>query len=339
MAFGTLILTVATALSGGCSTVAESNRSEAILTSASNAIAEAGERYDYSGYDMDYDELLSFTKQKYCQYGEDSGSLDEDEAAYLTGLIQSDDDYTYFKDLDAMFIKSTVSSGGIGDFGTIIGSKDLGHDLGQIKNDKIFINHDSGGVNADKGDGGGGSSGSSSSVQELCEFEQVECNHDNISVSENENYDNCLFFGIRLSKDACSSIYNTVASWLYHKEIYTASGINETPAGVIYHAIQMLALSLLTNSVTSLFINGVVREAVSLIATPLSSLWASFCKIFDAAGPVGFVVATILLVVGAACICLLCTAIIFGYLGKGFVFGWKVHSLFNREFVNEATDY
>jgi hypothetical protein len=55
-------------------------------------------------------------------------------------------------------------------------------------------------------------------------------------------------------------------------------------------------------------------------------------------GPLGFIVGMIIGLVGAACIGTLVAMIVFGFLGKGFAVGWKIHADFSWEWFCGSLD-
>lgn len=63
MLLGSLALTISTCLSGGCGQVAAVNRIKAIKQNANETIMRATIDFDYSNYDLTYDEQQSFTKK------------------------------------------------------------------------------------------------------------------------------------------------------------------------------------------------------------------------------------------------------------------------------------
>ena len=66
--------------------------------------------------------------------------------------------------------------------------------------------------------------------------------------------------------------------------------------------------------------DAIAAGAIGIITCALSSLWASFCALFSSGGPIGLI--------GAACIGTIVAMIVYGFLGKGFAIGWKIHNIF-----------
>ena len=81
-----------------------------------------------------------------------------------------------------------------------------------------------------------------------------------------------------------------------------------------------------------------ISGVIAKITSALSTLWAEFCALFTAGGPLGFIVGMIIGLVGAACIGTLVAMIVFGFLGKGFVVGWKIHADFSLEWFCGSLD-
>lgn len=330
MLFGTLALTIATSISGGCSALASANEVEAIASSANDVISDAEKNYDYSNFNMGYDELLSFTKQKYYSYAEDEKVMTDDQLVSLKNVIQTDSDYIEFSNIDKMFIANNVSIGtgldGVVGFGNSIGNVIGNHTFDHIKPDGVIIGNQLGGITADKGDGGSGSSSSGipSSNGDTYQFDFFDYDENNVSITLNGTYEETQFFGFVAHKDTCIAVYDLISNFLSNLEDYIK--------------IVKSCWDALKTIDKSCVVATAVYAAIEAISKGLSSAWSSLCSTFTSGGPVGIVIALILAAVGTACIYLISKMYVFGYMQKGFAFGWKTKGLFNLEWVDEELD-
>lgn len=93
MLLGSLALTISTCLSGGCGQVAAVNRIKAIKQNANEIIMRASIDFDYSNYDLTYDEQQSFTKQKLYDYAEENKLFTIEELNQLKETIINEDEF------------------------------------------------------------------------------------------------------------------------------------------------------------------------------------------------------------------------------------------------------
>lgn len=93
MLLGSLALTISTCLSGGCGQVATVNRIKAIKQNANEIIMRATIDFDYSNYDLTYDEQQSFTKQKLYDYAEENELFTIEELKQLKETIINEDEF------------------------------------------------------------------------------------------------------------------------------------------------------------------------------------------------------------------------------------------------------
>ena len=106
--------------------------------------------------------------------------------------------------------------------------------------------------------------------------------------------------------------------------IYSASGI-KGPVGIIVY-LKVLVPSTMAAVITALI-------------SYFSGIWNTFISIiFAAADPIGWIIGSIIPLIGAACIIIFVTMFIMNYQKKGFAIGWKVHNIFNWEwYCGEAS--
>lgn len=109
MLLGSLALTISTCLSEGCGQVAAANRIKAIKQNANEIIMHDTIDFDYSDYDLTYDEQQSFTKQKLYDYAEENELFNIEELNQLKETIINEDDFVDFNDVDNLFVKQSTS--------------------------------------------------------------------------------------------------------------------------------------------------------------------------------------------------------------------------------------
>lgn len=107
--------------------------------------------------------------------------------------------------------------------------------------------------------------------------------------------------------------------------IYSASGI-KGPVGIIIVYLKVLVPSTMADVTTALI-------------SYFSSIWKTFISIiFAAAGPIGWIIGSIIALNGAVCISIFVAMLIVDYQKNGFAIGWEVHHIFNWEwYCGEAS--
>lgn len=268
----------------------------------------------------------------------------------LQTLIEKDPNSTYFDDVDELFIrKSNVNPIIINEKINNAGIK-LNHDIRAISTldkatvDKdLIINNNFSDICFDVGEtGGSGSSTGNNGSDSLNETEveenaeatagdeifkllTVPCDSNKISTSANGKVDGVDFFGLLCSKDACANLYNVFAD-LINKQAMYRSGGDITPFKIITEAFKELSFVVSTTIIGA----AVVAKMKTLIGTitgAVSSIWTAFASLFTAGGPIGILIGLVVVLLGAACIGTIVAMIVYGYLGKGFAIGWKMHAI------------
>lgn len=342
MSLGTLALTVSTCLSGGCGQLSESNCVTNIKEDANEIILRAANDFNYDNYDLTYDEHQSFTKQKLYCYALENGLFAKDELDSLKQTIVSGDDFVKFGDVEKLFVNEPTSESDVTKATIGIKSEKLYKDFENASisdaasiDGKIVSNNYTN-ICFDLCEGGASAAGNnedednlnseSNADQRIFELPILNCDANNISASISGKVDGVDFFGILCSKDACINLYNAIANWANNQIAYRASG-SSSPAKIIVEAFRTLATTTAIGAALATIIAGVIGT----ITGALSSLWAEFCALFAAGGPIGVIIGLIIGLIGAACIGVIVAMIVYGYLGKGFAIGWKIHHIFRWE--------
>lgn len=350
MLLWSLALTISTCLSGGCGQLSTANRVTAIKESAVEIVKQTIENFDYGYYDLSFSEQESFSKQKLLSYAEENQLFTVDVLEDLQTLIEKDPNFTYFEDVDELFIrKSNVNPRIINEKINNIGSK-LNNDIRAISTlDKVAMDRDlivtnnfsdiyfdvgeTGGPSNSAGNNGSDSSNETeveetpetSNEDEIFKLPTVPCDTNKISTSTNGKVNEVDFFGLLCSKDACANLYNTFAGWINKRAMYQ-SGNGITPFKIITEAFKELSFIASTTIIGA----AVVTKINTLIATitgAVSGIWTAFASLFTAGGPIGILIGLVVVLLGAACIGTIVAMIVYGYLGKGFAIGWKMHTI------------
>jgi len=132
--------------------------------------------------------------------------------------------------------------------------------------------------------------------------------------------DGCSFIGLICNKEACISIYNVFAGFFNKQIMYKVSN-SGSPLNLISEAFNTLKSIAVPSAL-------VVGTIIAELTGFLSSLWAQFIALFTAGGLPGIILGSVIGLIGLACIATITAMIVFGYLGKGFAIGWKVHNIF-----------
>lgn len=320
-----LAIIVSTCLSGPCLPLATSYQLEEINNSAYEIVEYAKDHFDYSNYDLTYDEQQSLIKQKIYNFAKSNKVLSSEQLEYLKKEIVSSFDFTYFDDIDSLFVKDNILES------PSISKEDFNHPLtNMIKlNDKAITNKFS---NSTLDLSGGSNDGTISSVDKAYKLPLLYCNEDNISVSFNGNIDGTHFIGIICSKDACVSLYNLFAGFINSKATRPSNmgnGLFET----IVVGFEYLETKKFFGPIASK-----VLELIETIKGALLSIWNSFISLIEYGDIVCKVVGAIIGVIGAICIAVIAAMIVYGYLGKGYYIGWMVYNLFSWHFVSGELD-
>lgn len=346
MVLGSLALTISACLSGGYGQFATANRIAAIKQHANEIIMRAAVDFDYTDYDLTYNEQQSFTQQKLYDYAVENDLFTTEELNRLKETITNNDAFACFDDIENLFVQQSVSDDASLKKAIDVNSQNLYKDFavagvpGTAKIDNSLINNNF----VDIGLAVGGNESSSEktdttesegevteATSEKTEPEEFKLpilpyNANNISSSIGGKVDGCVFFGILCSKDACINLYNAFAGWTNKQVMYQVSG-SGSPFKIIVEAFKTLAT---TTAIGAAFAT-VVAGAIATVTGALSSVWASFCALFAAGGPIGIILGLIIGLIGAACIGTVVSMIVYGYLGKGFAVGWKIHNIFRWE--------
>lgn len=340
MLLGSLALTVSTCITG-CGQLATSNRIDAIKQNANEIVLRAASDFDYSDYDLNFEEQQSFTKQKLYAYAEKNKIFSNEELNALKEAIVSDEDFVDFGDIDNLFVSDKISKVSDLDANINVKSKKLYSDLEfSAASDAVRINNKLVSNNftdiyfEDGGNGGSAGMGNNDETstkesektnenEEEYELPILAYNAKNISTSISGQIDGCSFFGLLCSKDACINLYNAFAGWINNQIVYSASG-SGSPFKIIAESFKTLAVAAAVGSSQ----DAIAAGAIGIITCALSSLWASFCALFSSGGPIGLIIGLVIGLIGAACIGTIVAMIVYGFLGKGFAIGWKIHNIF-----------
>ncbi len=334
MVFSSFVLTIFTCISG-CSNIANSVIYEALKEKTTTIINAASNAYDYSNYNLSTNEETSLLKQKLLKYYKDNDYLNSNEINSLEKIIKSSSDYTYFPDLDSLFInENNLESSNI-----LNESKEILKNIVKIEDPNQYnisksriinqiylpkISLTSLNSNFSVYNGNGGSS-------PCDEFPIFDYNEDEVSYYSSGKIDNTNFMGIICSKDACVSLYNLVAGFfnnLGNNNVNNAKGIGS----IILEALKSLDTVACASA-------SLIAAASTKIATALSTIFSKIMIFFQSfTGIIGKIIAVILLLVGASCIYVISRMIVAGYNSKGYAIGWKMKGLFNFSWYNGETN-
>ena len=188
----------------------------------------------------------------------------------------------------------------------------------------IVINHDYGDTGGSKVDDDSKSDSDNNSKTDNTQNEKLDLlpiyNYDqnHVTSTTNGTLDGVFFLGIMASRDACINFYNVIANFLNNQVMYSASG-TKGPVGIIIESLKVLAPA-------------TMATVTAALISYFSGIWNTFISMFSApAGPIGWIVGSIIALIGAACISTLVAMFIMGYQKKGFAIGRKVHNIFNWE--------
>lgn len=334
MLFGSLILTISTCLSGGCIQISNAVNIENIENNALCLISKAAENYDFSEYDLNYSEEQSLIKQKLFQYAQNNELFTVNELNRLQETIVNDSEYKLFNDIDSLFLQgsntninlfksknSKICENIYKKTGDIVSHDDT------IVSNFLIMNNENASLYSNTIEL------ATSYIRDCSIFDNsiigeteglplLPYNINNVSSSVNGKLDGVNFLGVLCSKDTCINLYNSLAGWLNQKAMYVASGV-KTPVGIIVDALNLLQASIVTGTIIS--------SSITTITGAFATLWAQFCALFSTGGPIGIIIGIIIGLVGVACIGIIVSMIVYGFLGKGFAIGWKVHNVFKWE--------
>jgi hypothetical protein len=340
-------LTVSTCLSGGCGQIAVANNVAQINESAVKIIQKSIDNFDYGNYSLTFNEQESFSKQKLLSFAEENQLFTVDVLNDLKTFIESDGNFTYFGNIDELFIResnvdSVLINQDINQINTQLnGDLKAKSTIDNIAIDKrLVVNKNFSDISFTV-DNSGGTSGENkpdsskndeakdipdiTPGEEIYKLPTVPCDANNLSTSVNGQVDGVNFFGILCSKDACINLYNTFANWINKQAMYK-SGNNITPFKIISEGFKAL-LPIVSTTILGAAVITKINGIIATIARAASSIWANFCSLFTAGGPVGIIIGLVIGLLGAACIGTLIAMIVYGYLSKGFAIGWKMHSI------------
>lgn len=345
MVMTSLVLALSTTLSGGCSTISNANRITSIKENAVEIVERAAETYDFSDYlELTNDEQESLVKQKILEFNEKYKLVDEEYIVALKEHLKEDEKFTYFENIDDLFIKPDISKIVLEENNALHSelicdlSQSLVNDKEIIRDDiinsnitEIVVNHDYGDTGGSKVDDDSKDDSNSNSKTDNTQNEKLDLlpiyNYDQNHVTNTANgtLDGVFFLGIMVSRDACINFYNVIANFLNNQVMYSASG-TKGPVGIIIEYLKVLVPS-------------TMATVTAALISYFSGIWNTFISMFSAAaGPLGWIVGWIIALIGGACISILVTMFIMGYQKKGFAIGWKVHHIFNWEwYCGEAS--
>lgn len=334
MLFSSLIITAATCISG-CADIGNGLTAEELKSKSEAILSEAAAVYDYSDYELSYEQGDSLMKQALLSYGEENGYFSSVEASFLRSQIQSEEGYFPYSDLDSMYVKE----------GALEEKTKLKTDLSVFKDVRksdnptvLNFNTSSSAVSgnasintASLGSGmsfGRDDSGSGGGEPKI-NFPKKECKTENIAFYGSEMVNGHRFFGVLLTPDFCIDVYNNISSWFNRQKIYKASGI-KGPAGMIYEIWENLVEygPAVGFTAASVFAAQATKYVAELISPLLISL--------QNAQPIGIIIATVLLLVSVAVAFFFAMAFWLGYKGKGYAIGWEICGLLSWKWVNEG---
>lgn len=334
MLFVSLLLTVSTSING-CATIRNAKDSELLLNVSNTLLADAPNAFEYSNYNLTESEEKSFCKQELLSYASENELISDSQTSYLKEQIRGSSDYKYFPSAKNAFMKDESASERTA----------LESDLISFNNNVIFddvsplfvsskttiskptINKkesdsiDTASLSFDNlmsGDGTGGGS-NTENLPLNTTYDQTK-----IASASSGKVDGINFFGIICTPETCIAVYNVIAKFVNKRNMYTSSQI-KGPLASIYDTIK----TFLTISGFSVYL---ANSSASKISGVLNTIIAEFSALFDTLGPIAIIISTIIAIFLASAAVIFSFTIIYGSKGKGFAFGWKVHSLFNWEF-------
>ena len=326
----TLFLTVCTCISSGCGKTALSNDVGRFKNTTNEVIIKAANDYTYKNYALSYSQYQSFVKQKLIQHAKDNSSFDSDKISSIECLIRKDPFYVNAEYLDSIFLKSAdikndSSDGALNlrainiskreDVKKLFSPQTIDSRILTIDFNNIYVEPDGLGGSSSAESVNGASENQPVSEQEIdadtVRLPILPYHSESVSSSFGGKIDGCDFFGILCSKDACVNIYDVLAGFLNNQMVYRASG-SGTPFEVIFAAFNALSTVTAAGAAAAALISGVIAKIT--------------------------IVGMIIGLVGAACIGTLVAMIVFGFLGKGFAVGWKIHADFSWEWFCGSLD-
>lgn len=314
-------LVISTCISSGCANIASSNELLKTQEETNEIIEHAKDNFDYSNYDLNYEQGQSLVKQKLYQYSKENNLLTSEELIQLNTEIINDENYYFINDINNIFIKKEIDN----DISILDNFKFEENATLNVNNNlniqNNLVNIDISRLNES------GSSVNSNSTQKNYDinFEHKSYNENEIYYSINGKLNNINFLGVYCSKDLFISFYNLVAGWLNNLAINGASQ-SKGIVNIIWEVIKTLT--------TYTIVPGtIIASSISKISTYLSSLWSSFVSLFSTGGILGVVVAIIIIFISTSCIGILIAMFIFGYLGTGFAVGFLIHHLLWWEWI------
>ena len=319
-----------------------------IKESAVEIIQETVDNFDYTDYDLTFSEQESFSKQKLLSYAKENKLFADDVLEDLQSLIEKDANFVRFDNVDESFIRKSDINPTILNERININASKLNKSLSEMSSlDKVAIDRDviiknnitDIYLDVDENVGSENDSGSDSlseeeaeeipernSEEQIYKLPTVPCDSNKISTAANGKVDGVDFFGLLCSKDACANLYNNFAGRINEQAMYQ-SGDRITPFKIITEAFKDLALIASTTIIGAATV-AKINALIGTITGTISSVWASFASLFTTGGPIGALITLIIILLGAACIGTIISMIVYGYLGKGFAIGWKMHTIF-----------
>ncbi len=334
MLFVSLLLAATTSISG-CVTIKNAKDSAALLSASNALLNDAPNAFDYSNYNLIENEEMSFCKQELLSYATENQLISGDQVSYLEEQIRTSSDYKYFPSIKNAFMKDESTSERITFASDLVSFNNniIFDDVSPLSvsskttNAKPTINKkEADSINTASlsfdsmmnGDGTGGGS-NTESLPLNTTYDETK-----IASSSSGKVDETNFFGIVCTPETCIAVYNAVAKFVNNRNLYTASNI-KGPLFTIYDTIK----TFLTISGFSVYLAG---SSASKISAVLDTIIAEFCALFDSFAPIAIIITTIIALFLSAAVHIFSWMIVCGSKGRGFAFGWKVHSLFNWEF-------
>lgn len=259
----------------------------------------AKSNYNFENYDLTSDETDSILKKHLYDFNVNNHLIDNDEITILDSVLSFDSDFNYNSELENKFNYSETNL--TSSFNTYT-----------VLNNKFSLN-----VDIDVSGGQGRSN--TNENQELLPIHAYNANEINC-LANGEIY-NKPFIGIKVSKDACISFYNTISKFLNRQAMY----IHDNVKGHVSMIMEIIkTVTPVTFSVAS-----------KKLTTYFASMFSEFVTLFTSKDPVSFVIGIIISLVAIGCIAIMVKMYICGYLKRGFAIGWAIYSIWDWRFINE----
>lgn len=329
-----IAITFSTILTAGCGQIAEESQLEAIRNSSNQIISTACNNFDYSNYDLDYNQSLMLTKLKMYDFACRHSLFSDKEINSLYELLGNDDEFYNIDTYNDIYLSDDTTQEQTNDiidenFNVILDnltpvSSEIVTEIDNCIIDNEFVDL----FISDDEDEEQSNDNDKDLTLPILSYDR-----NNMMFSMHGKYDNCNFFGIYCSKDACINLYNAFANFANNMVMYSASG-SGSPLKLIVQTIKTITAYTLTGATLAAALSG----KIATITGALTKLWATFLAGFTSKDVVSIIISFVIFLIDVGCISIIVTMIIYGYLKKGFALGWKIHSWLNWEWIQGDLD-